>query len=466
MAQYLSKLPINALVKFGKHSVGSESAQPIIWRVIDKNHSGYPSNSVTLITDKIIDIRAYDYGEGENNLQNANYAQSSLGQWLNSEGSANNWYKATHSEDVAPPYTSRPGFLYNFAAYEKLAILPTTLTNQIGSDTSSTMIRKVFLPSAWEVVGSHSIADGSSRFSGFTSTDVKGYLTSQAFSNTTSMYKPTTVDAPFNYVTRSTARSTDSNVGYIIQVLSTGGSNWGDPREDLGVRPCANLSANTKVSDTIDTDGCYTVLNQTTPVISGSNGDLGTKDVAFSQTYSVNDTDKDVVTVTEYIDNVKIRSYTATLGATNTFAVTGNTWLKLSNGNHTLKITATDGFEEVTRTYTFVKSVKTLVVQRTTPLDSSTQPKSIIVTVVKNIPPEASFKVEVCNNGYDGNNIVWDDITAIVLRGGIANFSNVDTPEKTAINTSGKWGVNIRVTVARNGGEGACYITEIGGNFE
>ena len=52
MAQFLSNLPVGALIKFGKHKVGSEEAQPIIWIVADKNHSGYPANSVTLITQK------------------------------------------------------------------------------------------------------------------------------------------------------------------------------------------------------------------------------------------------------------------------------------------------------------------------------------------------------------------------------------------------------------------------------
>ena len=42
MAQLLSNLPIGSLIKFGAHSVGLEAAQPIIWRIADKNHTGYP----------------------------------------------------------------------------------------------------------------------------------------------------------------------------------------------------------------------------------------------------------------------------------------------------------------------------------------------------------------------------------------------------------------------------------------
>ena len=80
------------------------------------------------------------------------------------------------------------------------------------------------------------------------------------------------------------------------------------------------------------------------------------------------------------------------------------------------------------------------------------------MTVVKNIPAEAIFKVEACNNGFD-TNPVWEDITSAVTKGQAHVFANI-------VKMAPDWGVNIRVTVNRNGAEGACYITEIGGNFE
>ena len=60
MAQILSNLPLGALIKFGKHQVGTETAEPIIWMVADKNHSGYPANSVTLNAQKIIDTYVFN----------------------------------------------------------------------------------------------------------------------------------------------------------------------------------------------------------------------------------------------------------------------------------------------------------------------------------------------------------------------------------------------------------------------
>lgn len=468
MAQKLSNLPIRALVKFGKHSVGSETAQPIIWMIADKNHSGYPSDSVTLIAQKIIDLRAYDAKErgGSDDEYNGgiNYSESNINQWLNSDATAGGWYSAVDRNDYPPsidhirygtPYDTRPGFLSNFSADERLALLPTTLSVQVNRDPLGTMTAKVFLPSMWEILGTHDYADGSSRLECFKSGEVTCGLTSQAFTNTTCSvdYKPASTSVNWKYATRSTI-----NV-YTATVTATG-SAWTEFPYDgnLGVRPIINLASNMKVSDTTDSDGCYTISFNKAPTISGSNSDLGIKTSGFSQTYTIADADKDAVTVKEYVDNVEIRSYVPTLGATNTINLTGNTWLKLANGIHTIKVVATDGFATDTRVITFTKTVNKLVVQRTTPIEASTKPTRLIATVVKTIPTGATFKAEACNNGFDASP-VWEDITSEVLSGFVHVFSNT-------ICTAGKWGVNIKVTIDRNGKDGACFISEIGGNFE
>lgn len=462
MAQILSNLPVGAKIKFGKYQVNSETAQPIIWVVADKNHSGYPANSVTLITPQIIDLRAFDAKENSYTSGNPNYYYSNINQWLNSSASAGNWYTATHANDNPPSYPnvmynyyqSRPGFLYNFTEQEKVAILPTTVTNQVGSDVSGKVTAKVFIPSVWEILGTGTVADNSSRLAYFSSNVVTATLTDQAFNNTASTNKPDTVNTKWEYMTRST---NDTRVTYIKSdgTALHSQANFGQE----GLRPIVNLSSTVKISDTTDSDGCYTFLVNSLPTISGTNGDLGEKKSGFSTTYSVNDADNENVTVTEYIDNTTVRSYVATRGATNTFAVTGNTWLKLANGTHTLKITATDGFDTTTRVYTFLKAMDKLVVQRSTPIEVSTKPTQIVVTVVKTIPYNARMVVEVCRNGFDANP-TWEDIGASSVSSGLPYEF------KSTINESGRWGVNIRVTVYRNGGEGACYITEIGGNFE
>jgi hypothetical protein len=201
-----------------------------------------------------------------------------------------------------------------------------------------------------------------------------------------------------------------------------------------------------------------TVINNNAPTISGSDGSLGTKSAQFTQTYTITDVENNSVTVRELIDGVQIRSYVTTLGSTNTFSVTGNTWLSLANGIHTLTITATDGVDSSTRTYTFEKSVKSIIVQTDNPIASSNRPTRIKVNVNKTLPPEATFKVEVCNNGYDSPP-TWEDATAGVNSGLVHLFTNTTK-------TASQWGVKIKVLVTRNGGSGACYINSIGGNFE
>ena len=462
MAQRLSNLPLGALVKFGKHIVDTEAAEPIIWRVVDRNHSGYPSNSVTLITDKIIDLRVYDVEENlsdEYKNGNPNYKISNINQWLTSSASAGQWYTAAYSTDRAPTsgnqaaYSERPGFLYNFTANERGALLPTTLTNQHGSNVSTNFVASIFLPSLWEILGTGEVADGSSQFAYFITGGKTATATQQVISNTNTYFKPSTVNDAYKYATRSTEETR------VKTITHEGKMGWESPKTVMGIRPCINLAANAKISDTTDSDGCYTVSFNTAPIISETNKDLGTKASGFTQTYKVTESDtNDKITVTEYIDNTMLRSYVATSGATNTFDVRNATWWGLTNGIHTLKIVATDGFDTAERTFTFTKAITALLVQRTEPIASTTRPKSIIVSVVKNIPTEAIFKVEACNNGYD-TSPTWEDITSKVLRGEVHDFVN-------SSKTAGQWGVNIRVLVDRNGSEGACYITEIGGNFE
>jgi len=207
------------------------------------------------------------------------------------------------------------------------------------------------------------------------------------------------------------------------------------------------------------TSASRTVINNQPPVISGSNANLGTKSEGFTQTYTVTDADGDTVTVEETIDNKTIRSYVVTLGATNTFSVTGATWLEQSNGSHTMKIKATDSFgNSTTRTYTFAKSVSGFTIQNTEPYSSDTRPTRIKITVTRNIPAKSTFKVYVCNNGYD-TSPTWEDATTSVTGGLVHVFENTT---KTGTN----WGVIIKVVVTRGDGEGACYVSQIGGNFE
>lgn len=206
------------------------------------------------------------------------------------------------------------------------------------------------------------------------------------------------------------------------------------------------------------TGTAVTVSNNTAPVISGSNGNLGTKTDGFTTTYSVTDADKNSVTVVEAIDGKTLRSYIVTLGATNTFDVTGETWLTLTNGTHSLTISADDGKGgTAVRTYQFVKSVYTLSVE-CDPMSADTMPTRIKLGITRRVPTGATLTVMVCNNAYD-TSPTWEDATETVENDTVYVFTNTS---KTATS----WGVAIKVTLARGDAEGSCYIKEIGGNFE
>ena len=577
MAQLLSNLPIGAKVKFGKYSVNGEAAEPIIWLVVAKNHSStpaYPTNSVTLLTESVIDLRCIDAKEPNNSdtyritKGNNNYSLSNIDQWLNKDSAAGAWYVAQHSTDQAPTdassliggtmYTARPGFLNAFTPGEKNAIRNTTIRvvkPNVDGGGYEDISRKVFLPSVTEVGVSTEIGiSEGALWSYYSGRGLVTKLTPQAYNNSLSTNFPSPMPTNWSWWLRTPLPRYSTNTYY---VTSSGSGTIIDVcNGNIGVRPALNLSSTIVASDTADSDGCYTlspnaapssppslavpstiyggksnsiswgkatdpdgdmvtyqlecsvnggsytqiysgtalsyahlvpfgtstvsyrvkatdtsgessayttsatitVINNNAPVISGSDANLGVKSEGFTGTYTVTDANNNTVTVTESIDGVRIRSLVATLGQTITYGVTETTWLALPNGSHTLTISATDGIDTAVRTIVFTKLVDSFSIRNSTPWVSSTMPSRIMVLVTRNIPSAATFKVEVCNNGYD-TSPTWEDATDAVMSGLVHVFSN---KSKTATN----WGVLVRVTVERNGAIGACYVSAIGGNFE
>lgn len=281
MSKAISSLPVGAKVKdTGTTYYGS----PIIWQVADKNHSGYPANSVTLIAANILKIAAFDAKESGNSdssrrsYGNNRYALSNIRQWLNKSGSP--WYVAQHSADAAPssgnvsynPYDGQSGFLTDFSAQMKAALLDTTLTvakATVDGGGSESVVDKVFLLSKQEVgLGSeNSIAEGS-RLALFSSDNSSRLCkpTANAVSNST--YNNSSLSASQNWWWW--LRSPGSSYSYNVRNVYTGGSSDGTYAcyGNYGVRPALNLSSGILVSDSADSDGAYTIVwNQapTTP---------------------------------------------------------------------------------------------------------------------------------------------------------------------------------------------------------
>lgn len=253
--------------------------------------------------------------------------------------------------------------------------------------------------------------------------------------------------------TRSPSTGNTSGAFY----LSTNGNvGNGYCNNTLGSRPAFTLPSTLSVSD----DGSVSV--NTAPTISGSYAtgtNLGTKTAGFNLTYTVADADGDTVTVKEYLDNVLQRTYTATLGATNTFqCVTAANFQTVLNGAHTLKVVANDGkADSAAYTITFTKKVTKATITLASALPADDIIQVMVMTLTSSIPADANLKVLVTNNANDSSP-VWEDATADIKNGVNHVFTN-----KTAANG---FAFNFKLSVERGASDTGGYISNIGGAFE
>lgn len=215
-------------------------------------------------------------------------------------------------------------------------------------------------------------------------------------------------------------------------------------------------------TSTYVTSETRTVDNNNAPTITSttaSGTDLGTKEDGFDLTYTVTDADNDTVTVKEYLDNVLKRTYTATLGQSNTVqCVTADNWQKVLNGAHTVKMVANDTKADSTPyTVTFTKAVYEASITLAEPMDADDVISVCVVSINGHIPDDANLQVLVTNNALD-DEPVWEDATADIKNGNNHIFTN-----QTAANG---FAFNIKVSVSRGSSGEAGYISAIGGAFQ
>lgn len=269
------------------------------------------------------------------------------------------------------------------------------------------------------------------------------------------------------------ASDSDGNLsGYILERSTDGGSAYtqvykGDALTytDTITKGWSTVMYRVKAYDSYDAQSGYTtstkrtVDNNTAPTITTSSAaNLGTKSSGFAVSYSVDDKDAaDTLTVTEKLDGTTKRTYTATRKATNSFAVTGEYFQKITNGSHTLTVTVTDGKATVTKTFTFTKAVTAASITLAQPMEADAQITLCAITVGGLIPADAVFKVEVTNNGKDSSP-VWEDATTEARNGRNHLFTN-----QTAANG---FAFNFRVTAERGASGESGYIASIQGGFQ
>lgn len=274
MAKALSTLAVGALVK----DTGTlYNGKPIVWKIADKGHAGYPANSVTLITERIISLKCFDAMEPSNSDSNRRsygnnrYIFSNLRQWLNSTKAAGRWYSAQHGQDAPPnngnvwsnynEYEAEAGFLVGFSANFIAALLNTTHTvgksNTDGGGTE-TCTDKIFLATCTEVglSGDHTCGTKLALFTNDASRQAKP--TAEAVSK--SEYTNSGLNAnSFWYWWLADAYASYS---YIVRGVYSSGARGSNSAcsGGRGVRPLCNLSSSILVSDTPDSDGAYTII--------------------------------------------------------------------------------------------------------------------------------------------------------------------------------------------------------------
>ena len=277
MAKSLSTLAVGATFEVPvKAAYQSLLGATVVFKMADKNHSGYPSNSVTLICDKIPIVLAFDAKEPSNsnadrkNYGNNRYSYANVLQWLNSNATAGNWYSAKHSADQSPssasyvsnnPYSSKAGFLAmlddNFVA----ALLNTTVTVAKNTVTDGgryeTVTAKMHLPSTTEVglANENSIAEGAKLALFSDNTSRLAYPTAQCVSNSDYTNSSFNASAAWYYW----LRTPDSGYSYYVRYVYSSGALFDSNayNGNGGVRPLCNLSSSILVSDTTNANGNY-----------------------------------------------------------------------------------------------------------------------------------------------------------------------------------------------------------------
>lgn len=233
------------------------------------------------------------------------------------------------------------------------------------------------------------------------------------------------------------------------------------------------------------------VSSNTLPVITCSNADgadLGTKSAVFSFTYSVDDeNESDTLTVTESIDGVVKKSFTATRDTSYTFnfKTTANAdyWQSILNGEHTITISVTDSKATVSRTFHFLKSVDACLITLKAPISAAAGKKigTAVVSICGEIPAGGITAVQVCSDG-DQDSPTWE---SCILASGDTGYaeSGIGSRKKTAnsgnnlneellgghylfihklTNAGSKF--NFRVQASQAGGEGG-WIGSVQGIF-
>lgn len=196
------------------------------------------------------------------------------------------------------------------------------------------------------------------------------------------------------------------------------------------------------------------------PIISGKDKNIGTVEDKVSYTFSVTDVEGDAIKAWVYLDSEQQQAYeTIEDGKDYTFAIEGEGFLRLTPGNHALRIVAEDaqGMRSQ-RVISFTRKVSRLLAEFRAPIETDAAARKIFIVPNWKLANGATGKIYACNNAFD-DAPTWEDITSMSTAG-------LDYQFKNAKRTADKWGLSIRIVVERGAALLDSYVYGVGGAFE
>lgn len=196
------------------------------------------------------------------------------------------------------------------------------------------------------------------------------------------------------------------------------------------------------------------------PIISGEDKNIGTVEDKVSYTFSVTDVEGDAIKAWVYLDSEQQQAYeTIEDGKNYTFTIEGEGFLRLTPGNHALRIVAEDaqGMRSQ-RVISFTRKVTRLLAEFREPIVTDAAARKIFIVPNWKLANGATGKIYACNNAFD-DAPTWEDITSMSTAG-------LDYQFKNAKRTADKWGLSIKIVVERGAAILDSYVYGVGGAFE
>lgn len=288
MAKYIKDLPVRAKVKFGKSHYFPNDTEKLKWIIVSKD-SKWCTNGVTLFSEYAVDYRYLHYTSddtgdylairyGEND-----YEYSHINQWLNSDASPGNWSKNSKVQAQSSD-AKTAGFLYGFSSDEKQSILTSHIFFCLHGRAARLSV-KAYLPSV-EVFNVPLSEQRGSRYYETISLQDRwdAYLTESEMKTNYEPDMKRYLRVPDNnFKTRATicrnvpsskteTGDNDLNKRLIFCSYTMAGKSGSDAftdqvdaKDQYGIRPVLNINGNTKVSNTTDSEGYYTIIYNSPP---------------------------------------------------------------------------------------------------------------------------------------------------------------------------------------------------------